>query len=227
MATCTIEDILKDPSRSSHEPNWTKEFPTVGEGVINFNVQRSSPFWIVIRPKKRGQAMVDPTEWICLEVTLHPAAFKLYREKQLYQVTEPGVGYEKGRKISYWFSYDRQRLVLKYGKGYHMTQTTLLEYDFLEGLTKDEQEERKKELRKLFSPEFAKVIEQYDFQPHDNLAKTYRDKLVNGMTFGHDGELTVATIIADCSQDIKPSLEDEANATAKSIDRYGGQSRFV
>ena len=36
-------------------------------------------------------------------------------------------------QVSYWFSYDRDALTLKYGKGHVMTKTKLMEYDFLKG----------------------------------------------------------------------------------------------
>ena len=39
-------------------------------------------------------------------------------------------------QVSYWFSYDRDALVLKYGKGHVMTETTLLEYHFLKSKRK-------------------------------------------------------------------------------------------
>ena len=44
---------------------------------------------------------------------------------------EPDAGYDKDLKVSYWFSYNRDQLVIKYGKGHVMDETTLLEYDFL------------------------------------------------------------------------------------------------
>lgn len=43
---------------------------------------------------------------------------------------KPGGGLEEGKKVSYWFSFNRDARVLKYGKGYIMEQTTLLTYQF-------------------------------------------------------------------------------------------------
>ena len=44
--------------------------------------------------------------------------------------TEPSGGLEEGEKVSYWFSFNRNDRVLKYGKGYIMEQTTLLTQSF-------------------------------------------------------------------------------------------------
>lgn len=41
-----------------------------------------------------------------------------------------GYGKENGEKRSYWLSFDRSHLTVKYGKGYHMVETTLLAHDF-------------------------------------------------------------------------------------------------
>ena len=48
METCSTEHVLECPT---HEPNWHEDFPVVGQGTLIFNVQRSTPFCIVIRPK--------------------------------------------------------------------------------------------------------------------------------------------------------------------------------
>ena len=45
------------------------------------------------------------------------------------------MGFEPGYKVAYWLSYDRDNLVIKYGKGYRMEETVIIEYDFLAGLT--------------------------------------------------------------------------------------------
>jgi hypothetical protein len=127
------------------KPNWHKDFPVVGQGTVIFNMQRSTPFCIVIRPK---DTRLD--EWISLEIEKSAVRFKLHIDekttvvaKELGEIKYGGtkcgekVGYVEGRKASYWFSYDRNLLTLKYGKGYHMTETTIMEHNFLKGLTPD------------------------------------------------------------------------------------------
>ena len=42
------------------------------------------------------------------------------------------VGVEDGHaRIAYWMSFNRTEMVVKYGKGYHMEETTLLTHNFL------------------------------------------------------------------------------------------------
>ena len=99
------------------------------------------------------------------------------------------VGYNEGRKVSYWFSYDRNLLTLKYGKGYRMTETTIMEHSFLKDLTSDMQRAaERKRLYYLFSPEIRRVIEQYDAREKQKMLQTYEKKLLKGMTFGYDGK---------------------------------------
>ena len=47
-------------------------------------------------------------------------------------------------------SYDRDNMVVKYGKGYAMEETTLLVCDFSEGASTAEQLARKREMWALF-----------------------------------------------------------------------------
>ena len=44
--------------------------------------------------------------------------------------TEPSGGLEEGKKVSYWFSFNRNDRVIKYGKGYTMEETTKLTQKF-------------------------------------------------------------------------------------------------
>ncbi|CAI8031069.1 hypothetical protein GBAR_LOCUS17619 [Geodia barretti] len=159
-------------------PNWTRDFPVVGEGTLIFSIQRSTPFSIVVRPK------LDPGEpganqWIALEVHRVSANFKIGLEdhyKQLKQVEGivnlEQVGYEPGKKISYWFSYDRDLLTLKYGKGYRMEQTTLMEFNFLTGDKKIDEKTRES-LKYLFSPTIRRRIEQYDLEGRKEMIQRY------------------------------------------------------
>jgi hypothetical protein len=57
----------------------------------------------------------------------------------ILEETEIGGGLEKGR-VAYWYSYDRDNLVLKYGKGYIMEETTALIHDFLKGVKPEDKD---------------------------------------------------------------------------------------
>ena len=52
----------------------------------------------------------------------------LFSQLVVQEVESDEAGYDKGLKVSYWFSYDRDRFVLKYGKGYIMEETTIMSY---------------------------------------------------------------------------------------------------
>ena len=200
METCTTEHVL-----AALKPNWHKDFPVVGQGTVIFNMQRSTPFCIVIRPKPKpirdDDTPDDPCEWISLEVEKSAVRFKLHIDKKTTVVAKQHgeikhgetkyrekVGYIEGRKVSYWFSYDRNLLILKYGKGYRMTETTIMEHDFLKDLTPDEQRAKREKLHRLFSPEIRRIIEQYDVEEEKKLCQVYQNKLLKGMTFGYDGK---------------------------------------
>lgn len=163
-------------------PNWTKDFPVVGHGTIIFSIQRFTPFFIVVRPDiLKGMPGAD--QWIALSVFKDSVEFSMFIDgKHTSLVTATGtvkkekVGYEKGRKISYWLSYDRDNLVLKYGKGYRMDETTLLKYDFLvKAKDPKKAEEERNRLKYLFSHEIRRKIEQYDEMPKDDMIEKYAD----------------------------------------------------
>ena len=164
----------------SREPNWVKDFPVKGQGTIIFSIERDTKFYIVIRPKL-DQGQIGADECISLTVDRDQAVFKMYRNQQvstLKTVTgtigHESVGYEPERKISYWFSYNRDMLVLKYGKGYCMEETTLMTHDFLHGLSEKEQEAKREEMQYLFSPYIRRRIEQYDELPLGMMIEKYK-----------------------------------------------------
>ncbi len=132
----------------------TETFPVNGQGTFVYTKNVPEKFAIYVTPKKNDERKV-PSKYIKLEVGLGEAKFMLNNddgkgEIQLGSTTAEGA--EPNILLSYWLSYDRDACVIKYGKGYVMVQTTLLKYDFLEGLSEQEQEERKKELADFFSP---------------------------------------------------------------------------
>lgn len=142
------------------KPSWEKDFPVIGQGTFIFNIQRKWEFYIVIRPKL-ADGVAGADNWIVLIIRSEGAAFYMYHKKKpKYLVHKENIGYESDSKISYWFSYDRDRLVIKYGKGYIMEQTTLLEHDFLKGATDPNAVRR--DLQYLFSPTTRRRVQLYD-----------------------------------------------------------------
>jgi hypothetical protein len=56
---------------------------------------------------------------VSLHTFIRKACFIKYDDphSQILETSKPGGGLEKGM-VAYWYSYDRDNLVLKYGKGY-------------------------------------------------------------------------------------------------------------
>ena len=163
------------------KPTWVKQFPVVGQGTISFNIIRATEFSIVVKPAARHAKPPPAWQWIALEVYKDKVVFRLGQEsgrpKELTACNDPNAGYEPNEKISYWLGFDRDRLVVKYGKGYFMEETTILEYDFLKeaGKVASRQAEIRKKMAYLFNPVDRKSIEFYDSKPQEELTQYYAD----------------------------------------------------
>lgn len=161
-------------------PTWIKEFPVIGKGIVVFNVIRATDFAIAVRPKDKHDGNWKPWQWIAVYITSNKALFLLGQEsggcKVLAETTAEGVGFEPDSIISYWLSYDRDRMVVKYGKGYYMEETTLLRYAFLEGKTEEEAKQIRTDLQYLFGPVGVKEILFFDVAVLKELAKIYASK---------------------------------------------------
>ena len=176
-ALYTPQDLINN----NRTPNWTKDFPVTGQGTLVFSIQRSTPFFIVIRPKlEPGEPGAD--QWISLTVEKDEACFSVCMDnkvKELIKVTDTDknelVGYEEHRKISYWVSYNRDLLTIKYGKGYRMIETTLMTFDFLKD-AEDPKAVREK-MKYLFSPEIRRKIEQYDIDLLNVMIQQYANRI--------------------------------------------------
>ena len=146
---------------TSSEPIFTKDFPAVGQGILFFDIIRNTNFAIVVKPA----GAVPAWQWIALEIYKNKAVFRLGKsdgEPQVLNVIEQeGAGLDADELTIFWLSFDRDQLVVKYGKGYCMEETTILEHHFLTGSQKEKKQIRKK-LAYLFNPVTKKVIEFYD-----------------------------------------------------------------
>ncbi|XP_021364304.1 uncharacterized protein LOC110457384 [Mizuhopecten yessoensis] len=137
---------------------WSKPMPVNGQGVFTFNITRNNAFRVVVTTSSAKDAVV-------LVIGEQSAEFLRQQNNQyrsLKRVEHPQCGYEEGKKISYWFSYNRDSLVLKYGKGYTMEETTLLEYNFLAGATPAEEAVLRNRYHCLFNAEFQGQVQLYD-----------------------------------------------------------------
>ena len=123
----------KEPCQTT----FCKALPLSGEGIVSANIQRSTPFAIRIRPAPCGDdneisdAEKDKLGYVEVEIKPEEAVFK-YRKPGVGQIergrskTGKNVGLEIDKRVSYWFSFNRNDRILKYGKGYFMEETTLL-----------------------------------------------------------------------------------------------------
>ena len=201
------------------ELTWSKNFPVVGQGTVFFNIIRGTKFAIVVKPTGRE---VPTWQWIALEVYKDKAKFLLGRDGSKPKVlveTKPeqkDVGFDADEKTSYWLSFDRDRLVVKYGKGYCMEETTILVHRFLTGSAKHDESVRK-EMAYLFNPVTKKAIEFYDYKPREDLERFYAAQhLVLSKPLGNIDEIDF-DVPKPVLQKLQTTEGKEAHAKAKSI----------
>ena len=211
----TAGDLIKQ----DHKPNWVQDFPVMGQGTLIFSMERDTPFFIVIRPKlEAGEPGAD--QWISLGVHKDRALFTMFLNGERHHLKEvhgvvnnESVGYEADRKISYWFSYNRDLLTIKYGKGYRMEETTLMTHDFLDGIVgEDDQKKIREQLRYLFSPEIRRRIEQYDVEPREKMIERYSHRI---KTHGFRGAALAVMFAHLKGGDV--ALDQQSQVLAKSI----------
>lgn len=210
-----------------HHPTWERSFPVVGQGVIIFNMVRKRPFSIFVRPKlKDGAPGAD--EWISLTVDEKSATFReRHNGKVKTLITanhanhgdyNQNVGIDPEHKIAYWLSYNRDLLQLKYGRGYVMSQTTCLDYNFIgePGLLPVSQEESiRKDYKYLFSPTIRRSIELYDQDPKAKLINIYADMLMDTKEYSNMSQ--IATRSFGKKQHVKKVQRAEAENLAKTL----------
>lgn len=166
-------DVVRRPTVTAavSSKTWFTPYPCHGQGIFTFKILRKTPFEIVVRPS----CTLSNSEWLSLVINHDRVQFFLGGEsvKLLAEVCKEGIGYDPEKITSYWFSLNRDSLVLKYGKGYFMEETTLLCFSFLVGLTAEEQVKKRCEMKGLFGPQIPKVLELHDILVKDDLVKLY------------------------------------------------------
>jgi len=158
----------------------TLVFPVNGQGTLVYTVRYKSEFTIFVTPDKQQVPHPDAElvenefetpqdgefttkNYISLTVGDHFARLHLKFEKyeedrQLAEMYSKDIGADSDELVSYWFSYDRDTLILKYGKGHVMTETTHLEFDFLKDKSEKEKEDIRKKYQIFFNAEKKKYI---------------------------------------------------------------------
>ncbi|CAG2255212.1 unnamed protein product [Mytilus edulis] len=143
--------ILTTPS------SWEKRLPVNGQGTLIITKNTQTPFLLSVENEKGHYRII-------LKIEKDQVSFiKCIGDKDevLSSVKKKGSGIEDG-KISYWFSYDRDNLVLKYGKGYLMEETTILVHDFLQGNKQQEGMKIRENLHPYFNAEDKKFVRKYE-----------------------------------------------------------------
>ena len=132
-----------------------------GQGTIILNRKAEHRFSIKIAPKSQKDVVPQPslTGYVAVEIGPNSVTFWGMQPGKLdpeQLETEQRIGYETTRKVAYWLSFNRDDRVLKYGKGYIMEATTLMEYSFLEPRRNQDK------WNFLFDPQVNKTIEIVD-----------------------------------------------------------------
>ena len=129
----------KEPCKTT----FCKALPFSRGGIVSADIQRSTPFAIRIRPAPCGDdneisdGKKDKLGYVEVEINREAAVFK-YRipgggqpvKGTLSSISGINGGLEIDKRVSYWFSFNRNDRILKYGKGYFMEETTILESRF-------------------------------------------------------------------------------------------------
>ncbi len=161
-----------------HKASWGRRYPLKGQGVLLFNLTRSTPFTISISPVEPCKHQATPG-YLALHICEDEAKFVFSEPDSTESVVEAKTtaknsGYVSGRITTYWYSFDHQNYVVKYGKGYVMEETKLLEYRFIpKGATEDKIKQIRDSLNFLFSPLVRKVVTLYDISPLPLLKDLY------------------------------------------------------
>ena len=118
------------------QTTFRKVLPLSGEGIVSANIRRCTPFGIRVRPARHGDenkksdAEKHKQGYVEVEIRPEGAVFKHRKpdgEKGCFApATGENVGLEIDKRVSNWFSFNRNDRILKYGKSYFMEETTLL-----------------------------------------------------------------------------------------------------
>ena len=158
----SISRDITDISTYRGAASWATPYPPHGQGIFTFNILRKTPFELRVCPSDSSQSAAQ--QWLSLIIAHNRACFKLMKEdgKLLTEIHGEGVGYDPDAVTAYWFSLDSCNLILKYGKGYFMEETTILSFNFLAGVSACEHFKVRSELRNIFDPLIPRVLEFYD-----------------------------------------------------------------
>ena len=132
------------------------------KGIIDIQGRLTEPFSLVIAMEGRNtsydQDYTKYTNYLALNVDRDKAWFSVKKDGVLDNLsdltevveTEISLGLESEVITTYWLSYDRDNMTIKYGKGYATQETTLMFCDFSEGVTDAKKIAEKREKWSMF-----------------------------------------------------------------------------
>jgi len=132
------------------------KFKAYLKGLIDIQGRMTGPFTVLInfgpRIPANDKDFKKYESYFALHVDKNRAWFSVKingKETDLTDQTDVVVsnidmGLDDDTIQTYWLSYDRDNMMIKYGKGYAMTETTLIMCDFAEGVNTAEKMAKKK-----------------------------------------------------------------------------------
>ena len=161
-------------SETRLDPGWVyvkhADFPVNGQGTFILTSSDYMAYQMVVTSENLSKDDLEQCRLKGRYIALNikgggddPAAsFDISEEgglRQLEFTKDDRARSQPDCQVAYWFSYDRDIMVLKYGKGYQMEETTLLTYDFLKD-AKDAKDKEKvwKEYKSFFTAEIKKKV---------------------------------------------------------------------
>ena len=146
------------------------KFKALLKGTISVTTCFSKPFILLVIPDKRIPAFDNNyrqyKNYFALHVENTDANFtaqicgKVHTLKGFVtKKLKSALGIDSGFQQTYWLSYDRDSMVIKYGKGYAMNETTLMTFSFSQETLKDQFEELRSEMNILFAIDDEKTCE--------------------------------------------------------------------
>jgi hypothetical protein len=145
-----------------YERIMRKPFPCLGQGVVKLHMHEQQPFAIYISDNQDDKQNIHKKHGIFLVVSRNGTNFCMRASDKkanviLEKIQSPESKLDADHKVTYWVSYDRQRMRVTFGKGYIMKETSLLRYTFVN--------DGGEHVAKFFSVDKKFYVEVYRYSP--------------------------------------------------------------
>ena len=152
--------LNEDSEALVYSGDWRFAAPL--KGIVEVEGHITEPFTLVVNMARREPDfdwdLCQYTNYLALHLDHQKAWFSMKKDGTrvdlssclLEVATNTSLGLKSEVATTYWLSYDRDNMVVKYGKGYAMEQTTLLICDFSEGAKTDKELASKRDHWNIF-----------------------------------------------------------------------------